>query len=99
MARSSMLVLSDVWRHLTCFSLNGSGSRSEPIFSAQLRDKGVGHENWPQSLHWNWQRKAPELKLLAACGVGIVFDERWQGVMMTKSIPMWQGLTQTAANR
>jgi len=53
----------------------------------ELLDKGVARENWPQSLHWNWQRKAPELTLLAACGLGVVCERQWQGVMMTKSAP------------
>ena len=40
-----------------------------------------GDQNRPQSLHWDWRRKAPELRLLAAHGVGVVCEGRWQGLV------------------
>jgi len=40
---------------------------------------------WPESLHWNWEGKAPELKLLESSGFGIACDGQWQGCMMTRS--------------
>ena len=40
---------------------------------------------WPESLHWDWGKKGPELKLLASAGFGIVCEKKWQGVMLTKT--------------
>ena len=51
----------------------------------QLLRCGVERQQWPQSLHWDWSRKAPELKLLESTGFGIVCEKRWQGVMLTKT--------------
>lgn len=39
----------------------------------------------PESLHWDWGKKARELELLEAAGFGIVHDGKWQGAMLTKS--------------
>lgn len=39
----------------------------------------------PESLHWDWSKKARELELLEADGFGVVFDGKWQGAMLTKS--------------
>ena len=45
----------------------------------------VNRAGWPESLHWDWGRKGPELKLLASSGFGIVCEKKWQGVMLTKT--------------
>lgn len=55
------------------------------IVMQDLLQRGVPRPEWPQSLHWNWARKAPQLKLLESSGFGIVHDQRWQGVMLTKT--------------
>ena len=52
---------------------------------AGLSERGVPRSDWPQSLHWNWEAKAPQLLLLQASCAGIFCDERWQGLMMTKT--------------
>ena len=51
----------------------------------ELLGSGIARSDWPQSLHWDWSRKAPELKLLESTGFGITSEGRWQGVMLTKS--------------
>lgn len=50
-----------------------------------LRDllvQNVPQDRWPQSLHWNWELKAPELRLLAYQGWAIECDGDFQGLMM-----------------
>lgn len=51
----------------------------------QLLRNGVRREEYPESLHWDWSRKANELKFLQATGFGIVCDQSWEGVMLTKT--------------
>ena len=51
----------------------------------ELLEASVPRRDWPQSLHWDWSKKAPELKLLESTGVGITIESRWQGVMLTKT--------------
>jgi hypothetical protein len=53
----------------------------------RLRGAAVPRNQWPESWHWNWERKAPELAQLAASGFGILCDEDWQGLMLTKTAP------------
>lgn len=45
----------------------------------------VDRREWPQSLHWDWSKKAPELRLLESSGFGVVCEKKWQGVMMTRT--------------
>jgi hypothetical protein len=52
---------------------------------AGLSERDVPRSEWPQSLHWNWEAKAPELLLLQASCAGIFCEDRWQGLMMTKT--------------
>lgn len=54
------------------------------IFNALLA-RSVPRSAWPQSLHWDWLQKAPELRLLEASGFGILCDQSWQGAMLTKT--------------
>lgn len=42
---------------------------------AELSERGVSRSDWPQSLHWNWEAKAPELLLLQASCAGIFCEE------------------------
>lgn len=45
----------------------------------------VDRRKWPQSLHWDWSLKSPALKQLESTGFGVVFEKKWQGVMMTQT--------------
>lgn len=47
----------------------------------------VPRAEWPQSLHWDWSRKAPSLLQLDATGFGILADKQWQGLMLTRTVP------------
>ncbi|MBL9080884.1 MAG: hypothetical protein JNK76_03710 [Planctomycetales bacterium] len=60
----------------------------------ELLKQGVPRPNWPQSLHWDWRKKAPQLKLLASAGFGLVSEKRWQGVMLTLTEPYATQLNQ-----
>lgn len=51
----------------------------------ELLQANVPRTFWPQSHHWNWAYKAPELELLEASGFGVHCQGRWQGVMLTRS--------------
>jgi hypothetical protein len=55
------------------------------IVMQELLEKAVPRPKWPQSLHWDWRRKAPDLTLLESTGYGVVCQQRWQGVMLTKT--------------
>ena len=50
-----------------------------------LLQREMPRADWPQSLHWDWSRKAAELKLLESTGFGIVCQKKWQGAMLTKT--------------
>ncbi len=54
---------------------------------ASLLQAGVTRQEWPQSLHWDWARKAPELKLLVNSACGLVCQGDWQALMITKTQP------------
>ena len=53
----------------------------------ELLAASVPQDEWPQSIGWSWARKAPQLQLLAASGYGVVCEQKWQGVMLTKTEP------------
>jgi hypothetical protein len=55
------------------------------IFKALLAS-GSPRSHWPQSLHWNWERKISELRLLEASGFAVHWDGAWQGAMLTKDV-------------
>ncbi len=54
---------------------------------AELRRRGVPARGWPESLHWNWWKKAGDLELLGTKQFGIFCEGRWQALMMTKTVP------------
>ncbi len=54
---------------------------------ARLRRASVDPARWPQSLHWDWSRKAPQLNLLAVSACAIECGDQWQAAMMTKTAP------------
>jgi hypothetical protein len=49
----------------------------------RLLQLSAKREIWPESLHWDWSKKAPRIELLESRGIGIVSGDRWQGVMLT----------------
>lgn len=51
---------------------------------------------WPESLHWDWMAKSGLLRRLEVTGMGIVADDTWQGLMLTKSASYF---TRTGADR
>ena len=51
----------------------------------ELLKKSIPRTEWPQSLHWNWESKALQLKFIEATGLGITVEGKWQGVMLTKT--------------
>lgn len=53
----------------------------------ELLGATIERSRWPESLHWNWTLKSSQVRLLVATGFGIVSDNRWQGVMLTKTAP------------
>lgn len=55
------------------------------LVAQELMRTGVERRKWPQSLHWNWSKKAPQLLLLESSGFSVVCDNQWQGVMLTKT--------------
>lgn len=65
--------------------VEGEWASDRSIVMQELLRKGVARANWPQSLHWDWRKKAPQLTLLESSGFGIVCESRWQGVMLTKT--------------
>jgi hypothetical protein len=73
MAAADLLVVENEW----------SAERS--LIMQELLQSAVPRSQWPQSLHWNWRRKAPELRLLECSGFGVVCEQSWQGVMLTKT--------------
>jgi hypothetical protein len=70
---SDVLVVERAW----------ADSRARVI--AELSQTGVPRLQWPQSLHWNWEAKAAQLRLLEASCAGIFCEERWQGLMMIRT--------------
>jgi hypothetical protein len=51
----------------------------------ELLTAGVSRAQWPQSIHWDWTRKAPMLARLEISGHGAVAEGAWQGLMLTKT--------------
>ena len=60
------------------------GLKRLEIFNA-LQKIEIEGKLFPQSLHWDWTRKASQLKLLEVSGFGVFYDEKWQGAMLTKT--------------
>jgi hypothetical protein len=73
MAPQDLLVVENEW----------SAERSRIM--QELLASAVPRPQWPQSLHWDWRRKAPELQLLECTGFGIVCEQSWQGLMLTRT--------------
>lgn len=73
MAAADLLVVDGEWR----------SERS--IVMQELLAARVPRNKWPQSLHWDWVKKAPMLEELGTMCFGIVCDSQWQGVMLAKA--------------
>jgi hypothetical protein len=54
---------------------------------AELRRRSVPRDGWPESLHWNWLKKAGDLRLLGTTQFGIFCEDRWQALLMSKTVP------------
>ena len=67
--------------HLELVERAWSGARVDVMMNLTIGR--VPGERWPQSLHWDWSRKGPALRLLQANGVAIMCDDEWQGIMLT----------------
>lgn len=53
---------------------------------ARLKSAGIDRRLWPQSLHWDWQKKAQNHNLgLSTPGFCVVCDEMTQGLMITNT--------------
>jgi len=76
MAPTDLLVVENEWRP------------ERSLIMQELLAKGVPRSKWPQSLHWDWSKKASTLQLLASSGFGVVCENRWQGVMLTEASPV-----------
>ncbi len=61
------------------------GPERSRILLKLMENGAQDNDDRPESLHWDWSKKSPELKLLEANGFAVVCEEQWQGVMMTKS--------------
>lgn len=46
---------------------------------------GIPKSEWPESLHWDWGSKGPELKLLESSGYALHCEGRCHGAMLTKT--------------
>lgn len=76
MAATDLLVVENEWH------------QERSLIMQELLAAGAPRAEWPQSLHWDWSKKAPMLQLLASSGFGIVCESRWQGVMLTQVSPL-----------
>lgn len=53
-------------------------------FRDRLRNL-LSRDQWPESLHWDWEKKAPLLELAAEAGFGVRCEGKWQGVVLTEN--------------
>ncbi len=64
----------------------------------KLLRKGAARGDWPENLHWDWSKKAAELRFLQASGFGIVCEESWEGVMLTVTAAHFARLAEDKGN-
>jgi hypothetical protein len=50
-----------------------------------LMERKAPFTEWPESLHWDWMAKSALLRRLEVTGMGIIADDTWQALMLTKS--------------
>lgn len=65
--------------------LEQSWQPSRSSLYEMLDSANIPQVDWPQSLHWNWNAKAPALEQLEAACFGIRCGGQWQAAMMTKT--------------
>ncbi len=51
----------------------------------ELMSQAIPTNQWPQSLPWDWARKAPQLQLLHAFGFGIICEANWEGAILIRT--------------
>jgi hypothetical protein len=59
---------------------------SRQLTHQRLLAGGIDRRSWPQSLGWDWKRKAPILGQLAIGGYGIVESSDWQAVCLVDCV-------------
>lgn len=59
---------------------------SRQLIHQGLLANGVDRKQWPESLGWDWKRKAPLLGQLAIGGYGIVESSQWQAVCLVDCV-------------
>ena len=78
--------LHDALRRADLELIERSWASDRARIMADLLRADVARRAWPESLHWDWSRKASELDLLALRGFGIFCKRAWQGAMMTRTV-------------
>ena len=78
--------LHDALRRADLELIERSWASDRARIMADLLRADVARRAWPESLHWDWSRKASELDLLALRGFGIFCERAWQGAMMTRTV-------------
>lgn len=78
--------LHDALRRADLELIERSWASDRARIMAELLRADVARRAWPESLHWDWSRKASELDLLALRGFGIFCERAWQGAMMTRTV-------------
>lgn len=59
----------------------------------KLLVENVDRADWPESLHWDWSKKAHQLQFLQATGFGITCEGAWEGAMLTLTVAHTARLT------
>ena len=78
--------LHDALRRADLELIERSWASDRARIMADLLRADVARRAWPESLHWDWSRKASELDLLALRGFGIFCERAWQSAMMTRTV-------------
>jgi len=60
----------------------------------QMLAANIPHEQWPQSLRWDWGRKAPDLRFLGTSGWTLECEGKFQGVMLVETASHFADLEQ-----
>jgi hypothetical protein len=81
------------------FVVENEWSAERSRIMQELLQCPVRRAQWPQSLHWDWRRKAPELGLIECSGYGIACEQSWQGVMLSKTASHATWLAPDRVNR
>lgn len=59
----------------------------------KFMESGIEQESWPEHCHWNWAKKAKELKKLDIDNplspyriMGVKHEDQWQGIILVTSV-------------